>query len=128
MVSPAQSADIEARWRPLTADETVVAETRLDDAWRLLRRLVPDIESRIGDADTLADAVQALSEAVIRVLRNPDGIRRGTVSIDDASRSFEYGAGSTSADALYFTDEQIAALSLTGEDSGKPRAFSVMPG
>lgn len=127
MASPAQSVDIEARWRPLTADETVVAETRLDDAWRLLRRLVPDIESRLGDPDTLADAVQALAEAVIRVLKNPDGIRRGTVSIDDATRSFEYG-GYTAADAIYFTDEQIAALSLTDGGLGKPRAFSVMPG
>lgn len=128
MVSPAQSADIEARWRPLTADETVVAETRLDDAWRLLRRLVPDIESRLGDADVQDNVIQALAETVIRVLRNPDGIRRGTVSIDDASRSFEYGAGSTSADALYFTDDQIAALSVSGEDLRGPRAFSVMPG
>lgn len=125
MASPASTADIEARWRPLTSAETPVATTRLEDAWRLLKRLVPTLETRMAsDADLEADAVQALAEAVMRVLRNPEGIRRGTVQVDDASRSYEYDSGD--GDSLYFTDEQIAALSGSTV-TVTARAFSVMP-
>lgn len=126
MANPATTADIEARWRPLTTAETTVATTRLADAWRLLKRLVPDLETRMAtDPDLEADAVQALAEAVMVVLRNPEGIRRGTVQVDDASRSYEYDSGD--GGGLSFTDAQIAALSGDA-DSSDARAYSVMPG
>ena len=125
MANPATTADIESRWRPLTSAEELVAGTRLDDAWRLLKRLVPDLETRMATDDDLeADAIQALSEAVIRLLRNPEGIRRGSIQVDDASRSFEYGSSDT--DSLYFTDEQITALSGATVTT-RARAYSVTP-
>jgi hypothetical protein len=126
MANPATTADIEARWRPLSAAEQVVAATRLDDAWRKLKRDIPDLEARmVGNADLTADVVRVLSDAVIRVLQNPEGIRRGTVSLDDASRTFDFGGDSTRV-GLYFTDDEYADLSSTGKRR-RARAFSVQP-
>ena len=126
MASPAVIGDIASRWRPLTNSEEIVAGTRLDDAWRKLKRDVPDLEFRMASSVDLAnDVVRVLADAVLRVLRNPEGIRRGTVSVDDASRTFDYG-DATGAVGLYFTEQEIADLSSTGRPK-RARAFSVMP-
>lgn len=126
MASPATTIDIVNRWRPLTTAENVVAQTRLDDAWRKLKRDVAGIEARMAaDPDVAAEVVRVIADAVIRVLRNPDGIRRGTVALDDASRTFDYG-DSGGAVGLYFTDDEIADLSVPGQRK-RSRAFSVMP-
>lgn len=128
MSNPATTADIESRWRSLTADETPVAETRLEDAWRLLKRKVADLETRMStDADLEASAIQVLADAVIRLLRVGDmaGYKRATVALDDASRSFEL-ADDVSTGSLYFTDEELESLSSSG-NTFRGRAYSVIP-
>jgi hypothetical protein len=127
VANPATTADIEARWRTLTATETTVATTRLADAWRKLKRDIPDLESRmVGNADLTADTVRVLSDAVIRLLQSLErrGLRKGAVGVDDGSTSWELDA-SIRTD-LYFTPDEIADLSSTGRRT-RARAFSVQP-
>lgn len=81
----ASASDIEARWRPLSdAQKTVVAALAGDVYRRLLAR-IPDLEDRAAaDPDGFgADVIQVQANAVIRVLKNPDGKRQE--SIDDYS-------------------------------------------
>ena len=128
MTSPATTADIESRWRPLATAEFSIAETRLGDAWRKLKRDVPTLEVRMAtDADLNADAVRVLADAVIRVLQSNErgGLRKGSVGVDDASRSWELD--DSVRQALYFTADEIADLSPGDPGSGPRRAFSLMP-
>lgn len=127
MPNPATTADIEARWRPLTAPEALIASTRLDDAWRKLKNDVPDLETRmVGNDDLTADVVRVLADAVIRLLQSlaRNGLRKGAVDVDDGSTSWELDASIQSG--LYFTDEELADLSPTGRRRGA-RAYSVQP-
>ena len=127
MTSPATTADIVSRWRPLTTQESTVATTRLEDAWRKLKRDLPTLEARmVGNADLTAETVRVLADAVTRILVSLERgrLRKGSVGIDDGSASWELDA-SIRAD-LYFTDEELADLSETGKR--KPvRVFSVQP-
>lgn len=127
MASPTSTDDIESRWRSLTDAEIPVAETRLEDAWRKLKRDVPGIEARMGTEPDLPDDVdQVLADAVIRVLQalERNGTRRGSVTIDDSSRSWE--ADDSVRSDLYFTDAELASVRPTSEER-RPRAFSVLP-
>lgn len=126
MSNPASPGDVEARWRPLTDAESPIVQTRLDDAWRKLKRLVPDLETRMdSDADLTDEATQVLADAVIRLLENPRGHIKGGVAVDDASATWEL-ADSYARDDLFFTDADLD--SLRGEvTDDSPRAFSLMP-
>lgn len=127
MANPAATADIESRWRPLTTAEEIVAATRLDDAWRKLKKDVPDLETRmVGNDDLTNDTIRVLADSVIRVLQSLErkGLRKGSVGIDDGSTSWELDASIQAG--LYFTDEELADLSSTGRRK-RVRAFSVQP-
>lgn len=125
MPNPATTADVTARWRPLSGQETVNAETFLADAWVMLKRRMAvegvDIEAQIAlDADLSADVVRVLATAVLRVMKNPDGKSRE--SIDDYSWSRDEA---TAAGLLYFTDDELDGLIPGSGESG--RAFMVDP-
>lgn len=78
--SPATVDDIEARWRPLTAQETTNAATFLSDAWTMLRERLPLLEGNIADGKVSeASVIRVLSAMVLRVLRNPNGYDSETV-------------------------------------------------
>lgn len=127
MANPATTGDIESRWRPLTSAEETVAGTRLDDAWRKLKKDIPDLEARMdADADLTADAIRVLADSVIRVLQSLErnGLRKGSVGVDDGSASWELDASIQAS--IYFTDDEIADLSTTGRRR-RARAFSVQP-
>lgn len=125
MANPASLDDIESRWRPLSTQEATNAQVRLDDAWRMLKRILPTIEADVAaDAELEAESVRVLCDAVLRVLKNPDGHKSGTRTIEDASRSWTL-ADSRASGELYFTDAEIAAL--TGGEDVAAQAFSVVP-
>jgi len=120
MSNPATTGDLEARWRPLSAQEEINGETFLDDAWRMLSRRLATLADDI-DADTTGDleqeTIRVMATAVLRVMKNPDGKREE--SIDDYSWQRDK---SVSAGLLYFTDDELGDLIPTAAGSG---AFSI---
>jgi hypothetical protein len=72
----ASSSDVQSRLgRELTPEETPLVNTRLADAERMIRRRIPDLDAKVT-AGTIAEAdvVQVEADAVLRLVRNPDGI------------------------------------------------------
>lgn len=121
MTNPASTADLEARWRPLSDQEKINGQTFLEDAWRLLRRRIQTIEADIAadtSGDLQADAVRVLATAVLRVMKNPDGIRQE--SIDDYSWTRDQAV---SAGLLYISDDELNDLIVDG--TGPTGAFSI---
>lgn len=106
MDTPAQTLDLEARGYTIVSE--AVAQTRLDESWRALRREIRSIEADIasGAVDT-ADVVDVVSAAALRILRNPDGHKQEAGSLDDYAESW------TRADStldLYFTAAELNRL------------------
>lgn len=82
MPNPATTADVEARWRPLSDDEYTNAEAFLDDAWWLLLSKRPTLEDDLtAGTVTEGNVVRVVSAMVLRILKNPDG--KSEESIDD---------------------------------------------
>ena len=81
-VSP---ADVEARWRPLSDDETDIAQTLLDDFSNDLDLARPTLSNfLIGLAEPMHTAleraiVRTLALATKRALRNPDTLSNTTI-------------------------------------------------
>ena len=121
MTNPATTADLVARWRPLSDQEDTNGETFLGDAWRMLRRRITTLEDDIA-ADTSGDladeVVRVMATAVLRVMKNPDAKRQE--SIDDYSWTRDQAA---SAGLLYFTDDELNDLIV--DNTGPSGAFSI---
>jgi hypothetical protein len=122
MTNPATTDDLESRWRPLSVQETTNAQTFLDDAWLMLRRRFPGLaDDVLVDADLAAEAVRVMATAVLRVLKNPDGMRQE--SIDDYSWTRDQAV---SAGLLYFADGEFDALYPDSSTTGA-FSFSMLP-
>lgn len=126
MANPATHADVSARWRTLTTAEQAQATVFLDDAWRLLKRKVANLETRLdeGEADLEENAVQVLAQAVIRKMKNPDGVRQESITIDDATRQRTL-ATQPEPGAIYFTEAELESVREVEDERGK--AFSIQP-
>lgn len=110
MSNPADPADIEDRWRPLSAQEQTNATVLLDDAWRMLKRRIGDLETRMAtETDLLGEVVRVLCAATLRVLKNPDGMRSETVDDYTGTRDASVATG-----LLYFTDDELGGLRVDG--------------
>ena len=119
MTNPAATTDLEARWRPLSPQETTNGQTFLDDAWLMLRRKFTTLEADVAaDPDLSAEVVRVMATAVLRVMKNPDGKRQE--SIDDYAWTNDQ---SVSAGLLYFTDDELDAIS--GVPAARGPVFSV---
>lgn len=82
MPNPASVQDVEARFRPLSNEEVLVAETLIDDAWWMILGRRPNIETNIDDGSVLeANVIRIIASMVRRVLLNPEGLLEE--SIDD---------------------------------------------
>lgn len=112
-------ADIEDRWRPLSAAERQVASSLLVDAWAVLVSHDPTIATRITAA-TLDPALlrTVLVAMVLRVMRNPEGKRQE--SIDDYSWTLD---SAVSTGALYVSADELRLLAApyTGTTRGSLR-------
>ncbi len=103
------TADLEARWRPLTPAETAVATT-------LIRSAIVQIYYSRPRAMALVDlgtinpvlAVDAVCEAVQRVLRNPDLLRAQNIT-GDGGIGITYGLGED-------TNKSLPRLRFSGDD------------
>lgn len=71
----ATADDVAIRWaRTPSDDELALIEVRLGDVERLIRRRITDLDTQV-DAGTIdeEDLKQVECEAVLRLVRNPDG-------------------------------------------------------
>ncbi|CAN5808423.1 hypothetical protein BH24ACT15_BH24ACT15_37550 [soil metagenome] len=119
MANPATVTDIENRWRPLSANETIVATTLLADAWTLLTATDMTIDTRLSAVPPTLSAnlvIPVLCSMVLRVLKNPDG--KAQESIEDYSYTRDRAIA---GGALYVDDSELARLT-TAVDSG---AFTI---
>lgn len=80
MAEPFATVDDVDALRPLTADERELANTLLRYASALMRRQLPTLDARITAGTLDPDLAEYVAvQMVVRVLRNPDGIRQETV-------------------------------------------------
>lgn len=118
----AEPQDVANAWRPLTAAEESVATTLIGYASSILRGRFPDVDQRVADGKLSADIPQlAVVNMVIRVLRNPDGVR--SESIDDYSISYS----DVTLAGLELTAAEVALLAPSGAKS-RPRQIRTAPG
>lgn len=119
MSNPVVVEDLEARFRPLTdAAERATAEALLADAWAIALTQAPTLEQRLSSgALDPAVAVAVISAVVLRVLRNPDGIR--TWSVDDYSQTRD---ATVAGGALYLSEDELRLLAPSGSTGS---AFSI---
>ena len=105
------ASDIEERWRPLSPAETGVAETLITSALTQLTVLRPRAMA-LADAGTIPKRliVDAVCEAVQRVLRNPD-LLRGQNITGDGGVGVTFGLGED-------TNHSLPRLRFSIEDLG----------
>jgi hypothetical protein len=112
--NPVQVTDLEARFRSLSDAEKVTAQDVLDDAWALIGPHLPLIVQRVEAGLLPESTIKAVVKAmVLRVLRNPDGIRQ--FASDDASFTRDNTA---STGEVYLSATELELL------TGKPAAVA----
>lgn len=102
--------DVAVRWaRTPSDDELTLIQVRLDDVERIIRKRIPYFEELVlsGDLD-VADVVQVEAEAVLRVIRNPEGF----VSETDGNYTYQM-AHTTTAGQLSLTDDEWKMLGVS---------------
>lgn len=115
----AEAADVQAvLGRTLTAEETALVERRLAQVERKILRRIPDLTEQIAaDEIDQADVIDIEAEAVLRVIRNPEGL------YSEQDGSYGYQLSREAADnSLRITAEEWERLGI------KPsRMFSIVP-
>lgn len=109
--------------RSLTSDEDIQADSLIQRAELLIGRRISDLAVRIAADPGLEDVVVlVVSDAVARVLRNPDGIYQERVDDYSFTRDRE-----TSTGTLHITDSEWSLL-LAGPGVGSDsEAFTIRP-
>ena len=123
----AEVTDVAAEWGPLSDAQKLRAARLLERVSALIRAhpYGAGLDARIAGDEDLAVIVAGVAvEAVLRVLRNPDG--KVQESIDD----YSYRRSDTVADGeLYLTDRELAQLAPRQPPAaGGGGAFTIRPG
>lgn len=115
-------SDVAARLgRPISDDlEVLQVETWLDDLEAVILARVPDLAERVLDGAPTAAVVAAIeANAVIRKMKNPDGV------VSEGNDVYNYRLNENARKGeLFLTDDEWALL-LPGGGSG---AFTIVPG
>ena len=105
----ASAADVTTLWAKEPEPEVIsLIERRLEQVERMLKRRIPDLAVRItaGDIDE-ADVVDIEADAVLRVVRNPDGY----LSETDGGYTYQLQSDLSSG-KLTITDEEWEILGV----------------
>lgn len=109
--------------RDLTSDEVTRATTLLGRVETIIKRRITDLVTRIAaDADLEDVVIRVESDAVARVLLNPNGVYQERV--DDYSYTRDRAV---SSGALYVSDAEWDDLLTTPGTSVASEAFSIRP-
>jgi hypothetical protein len=124
MTTYATTADVAVSLgRSMTAEETTAATGLLPRAELLITRRIADLTARIAADAALEDVVVMVeSDAVARVLRNPNGVYQER--IDDYSFTRDQAV---SAGTLYISDDEWDMLLNTPGTSVPSEAFTIRP-
>lgn len=103
MTTYAAPTDVSARLgRELTTEETTLVSVRLEDVERKIRRRIPDLDDRVTNGDIAEDdLVQVEAEALLRLIRNPDGY----LSETDGSYSYMFSQNLASGQLTILPEE-----------------------
>lgn len=115
----AKAADVQAIYgKALTTEETALVERRLAQVERMILRRIPDLADQI-EAEEIdqPDVVDIEAEAVLRVIRNPEGL------YSEQDGSYGYQLSREAADnSLRITAEEWERLGI------KPsKMFQIVP-
>lgn len=71
----ATASDVATRWARMPSPEEIdLINVRLADVERMIRRRVPDLDAQVtATSIDIADVKQVEADAVLRLVRNPDG-------------------------------------------------------
>lgn len=101
--------DVESRFtRELTDEERTLVQSRLEDVEAVIRTRIPDLDEKVASG-ALSEQVIIMveSEAVLRVLRNPEGFSQET------DGNYSYSMSSTNAPGrILILPEEWAWLGL----------------
>ena len=116
--------DIRDRWLdgelPYT-DEQV--QTMVEDAEDIIAAEFPSLEAKVARGEvTQGRVVRVVARMIVRVLKNPDGVRQRQETRGSFTGSITYGGDNPGE--LYLSDEDRRDL---GGRAGRGRAFSFMP-
>lgn len=105
------TADVEARWRPLSDAEGDVAGVLIEDAVALLDTYRPALAAAVASGSIPERlVVMAVADAVIRVLTNPDIWSNQSVTADGGVSIGWQFARATPAPRMRLGDLDLAAL------------------
>lgn len=126
-VSYAVVADLEARWRPLSASEKSVAEVLLSDASALIRSAAPDVDFRLGSEPPLLeeDVPRMVACAMVKraMLVSAAGAEGVSSQMNVAGPFTQQKSFSNPSGNLYLTKTEKRMLGASTQ-----RAFSVETG
>lgn len=109
----ATATDVAARMpRELTAAEITLAETLLEDVEDMILERIPTLMDQITAVPPVissATVVRIEAMAVVRVLKNPDGSRQRSRTIDDYQESWTIDRASSTGE-LYIDDADWTIL------------------
>jgi hypothetical protein len=106
-------ANLEAKWRNLTASEEATAQVLLDEAEAVLLVLVADLADRVTSGDLNVVLVRkVLTDAVKRVMETPSGVQSQTVGPESVTY-----VSSRAVREVLFTDAELALLGEAVEGS-----------
>jgi hypothetical protein len=119
MAAFASVEDVEHTWRELVGNEPHTAGVLIERVSALISLRIPDIAARIAEDPNLGIlAGGVVVDAVLRVMRNPEGFTAETMGAYSYQRD-SAGAG------LYLTDVEWSLLLPQVTASG---AFTIRPG
>lgn len=114
----ATAEDIESRLgRELDESETIIVEQRLEDCELIILGRIPDLHAKVTAGTINGDVIAMVeADAVIRILRNPEGV----VGETDGNYSYQLN-WATVTGTLSLTPEEWRLLGYTRN------AFTIVP-
>ena len=121
----ANVSDVEVRYgRTLTTAESAQVTAWIDDLEAEILERIPSLEAMIAAGrPTVPTIIRVVSQAIIRKLDNPKGLKSRTVAIDDYSTTEQPWIDGTPGGGPELSDEEWAKL-LPGSFGD---AFTIMP-
>ncbi len=121
----ATTDDVAVRWaRTPSEEESDLIAVRLSDVERIIRKRIPDLDDQVltGKLD-VADVVQVETDAVLRLIRNPEGF----VSETDGNYTYQF-SHTAKAGVLEILPEEWALLGYVSGGSMFELVPNLAPG